>query len=451
LVTCLLLLVAAMLALRLVWGWHARRQLDCVLAELERRNEPTTVAAVKDRPLPDADNAAVIQLRAAAMYTGIDCPRNSNLNYPDYPPYDTAWWALANASEQAHRPMMAVLRTARPLRRAHFGPAVPWTAAALTPLNSIKNVANIASDGAVYAHLYGEDDAEALERLHDVFHLANSIRQQPLVVSQLVAQGVDSLGCHSLMSIAPGLNALSNRRPARPEQVRALIDLLLDERPLNEAMVESIRIDRVLIVDFAAMFIGSTWFLRPLADLELATLHRNYDVSLAAASRPSWPQSQEAFTPIPPVPPHRRGRGRYYFGLHGGTHELILERQWRCIAERRLAAIALAMHLYKMDRGRLPATLRDLVPAYLQSVPKDPFHADSRPMGYVVVPNPALNNLPRPLIFFDPGRTTTPPPREPNYGWYHLGGPGLDRQYRDVTRWIPAPVPAEPTAPTNGP
>jgi hypothetical protein len=43
------------------------------------------------------------------------------------------------------------------------------------------------------------------------------------------------------------------------------------------------------------------------------------------------------------------------------------------IALLRTARVALAIEFYRFATGELPDTLLDLVPAYLDSVPKDPF------------------------------------------------------------------------------
>lgn len=48
-----------------------------------------------------------------------------------------------------------------------------------------------------------------------------------------------------------------------------------------------------------------------------------------------------------------------------------------------MAALALAIRLYELDRGRRPATLSDLVPDYVPDVPADPFTADNQPLPYL--------------------------------------------------------------------
>ena len=69
---------------------------------------------------------------------------------------------------------------------------------------------------------------------------------------------------------------------------------------------------------------------------------------------------------------------------------VIMDGQWRptldwrfhASARNRMAAVALAMRLYELAHGRLPAKLDDLVPDYLTQLPADPFAADGRPIAY---------------------------------------------------------------------
>jgi hypothetical protein len=58
----------------------------------------------------------------------------------------------------------------------------------------------------------------------------------------------------------------------------------------------------------------------------------------------------------------------------------ILERETRCTAEARAAQTALAVERYRLAQGNLPESLENLVPAYMEVVPKDPF--DGRRLRY---------------------------------------------------------------------
>jgi hypothetical protein len=51
----------------------------------------------------------------------------------------------------------------------------------------------------------------------------------------------------------------------------------------------------------------------------------------------------------------------------------VAERDLRTIAHLRTAQVALAVQRYHLATGKLPDNLSDLVPTYLDAVPKDPF------------------------------------------------------------------------------
>jgi hypothetical protein len=70
--------------------------------------------------------------------------------------------------------------------------------------------------------------------------------------------------------------------------------------------------------------------------------------------------------------------------LAGSLDRAVLQ-HYRGLAERRVAAVALALTLYRSDHnGDLPAKLQDLVPAYLPAVPTDPLAAGGKPIAYAV-------------------------------------------------------------------
>ena len=62
--------------------------------------------------------------------------------------------------------------------------------------------------------------------------------------------------------------------------------------------------------------------------------------------------------------------------------DAAVERGFRALAERRLAAVALAVRLYYVEKGKWPGSLDELAPQYLPAVPDDPM-ASGKKIGYV--------------------------------------------------------------------
>jgi hypothetical protein len=117
------------------------------------------------------------------------------------------------------------------------------------------------------------------------------------------------------------------------------------------------------------------------------------------------------------------------------------------MAEKRAAAAALAMRLYRVDHNQWPASLEALVPAYLPAIPNDPMSPGNRPIGYVILRGALPGGGDRPLLVFNASDPASPgtPPAEPAFGWQ---SPRFSAQWRDLSRWAPAPP---STAPAAGP
>ncbi len=470
-------LLAFLLVLRLLWGWWVARQLQSQLAELRQRGQPTDVADLVFPSLPDEHNAWALQSQASfALAPGVDPPRASTLEYPDYPPYPTEWMKLAEASENANRPAFALLRKARQLREVQFHQRItsPVILIALPYLNLAKMAANTLADGAAYAHVT-DNDHEAIERSLDLLHLARSLYHDEFMISQLVAMAVDSVACNQIQSMAPGLRLDSSAatRPTTPHKVRQLIDQLLDENPVAQGLQRSLQMEQLICIDYAHVTSQHTWFIRPLADREAIRSTRNMATAIDAASCTTWPQAKKAIdhlqfdrlnnpsrgtiatilSPADGVPRFSR-----WFNTGGLAVSACLERHFRCLAERRATAISLACQLYRHDYRRWPERLEQLVPNYLPALPPDPFRHDNQTFGYVTRKTNLPGGQDRSMIYFDAGPDVGPPD-EPSYAWQvdqRNSAPRLEviRQYRDLSRFATPPSkktvddnPHEPDAP----
>jgi hypothetical protein len=64
------------------------------------------------------------------------------------------------------------------------------------------------------------------------------------------------------------------------------------------------------------------------------------------------------------------------------AHEKVARRHFLVVADRRMAAVALAARLYALEHGKLPARLEELVPKFLAEVADDPM-SDGKKIGYI--------------------------------------------------------------------
>jgi hypothetical protein len=467
--TIKLLLVA--LALRLYLGWSWSRQLAATRDEMRRGGHPAALAEIVLDDVPAAQNAAPLFTQAAASIragTAVNCPRNSVLNYPGYPPYGPAWEKQAAASEAGNANAFPIARAARQLARSQFRSGPLGIGSFLFGgYGPLRGLGNVLADGAEYKHLQG-DDAEALDRLRDGYRLGRAIESDPLLVSQLVGWGIDVLMTDATQRIAPTLAVSSRSQPtskaATADDVRALIAELLDEREGRDALVRCLESERAFLLDLYDQMSDRTWVIRPLADrnaldsiaisdnaIEASNARSAADArrilaagaltaSAKAMARPTLPNAAGG-TPST-VPRYSR-----WFAIAVGqpaAYERVIDVYFRWSAERRVTAAILATRLYRIENGRWPERLTDLVPKFLPAVPADPFLPGGQPIGYALKRGALPDGGDRPLLYFEAGeddasRTEAVIDAEPMFGWQVANAPAFKtpRQYRDAALWLP--------------
>jgi hypothetical protein len=450
----LLFLLGLILVLRLGWGWYISHQIQLKLSDLRSKFQPTTPADLIYETVPDSENAWKLYLQAGAIVSANESsapsPTNSKLTFPNYPPYTPAWHSTAAASEKASAEAFVLARRARQLERVQVHDHYPAWPQAIKALNYPRNLAVTLGDSAIYTHLNG-NDGEALDRLLDLLHLTRGVRSIDFIIAQLVAQGLDQHSTAAAMVIAPSLRITPQTR----EQTKRLIEEFRDEGPIVARLRRGFQTERLLVIDQERARSASTWLIRPLAEQEILRELRSVDFLLEVVDCANFPAALSILSRAPPDPLPPRNTTTTKLPFAATTYDFprysrwfaqdfyltaYMDRHFRSLAERRAAAIALAMALYRADHQRLPTRLEDLVPNYLPSVPSDPFQLDGRTIGYKTIKSALTSGADRPVLFFDPGGPDNLPP-EPSYGWYWVrvapGKPAV-RQYRDLTLFSPA-------------
>ncbi len=455
------LLLALTLATRLVWGWACQRILARQLDEQRRRGWPARLEDIQFAAVADEQNAAVAYANAAAAQVpGVDSPASSILEYPDFPPYPLAWTQLAEASEKAHGKVFALSRKARAMSAVQMRTALSINALMATklPYNAGRQLANTLGDGALYAHVTG-DDAEAIERIEDVLGEARVMRADPTLIGQLVATGIEALAVYRIQVIAPGLRF--TQRPELRQPVKRLIAELLDERLAVDGMRQSLIVEGIWTQDLRLGMGKQTWAIRPLAALAAARDGRRAAALVEAVEQPSKPAAVRVMEQEPALREFNLNLQRIlqsqggltrpsrWFEAGGLGYDRIVETHMRILSDRRVAAVSLAANLYRTDRGDSPARLEDLVPKYLPAVPKDPYY-DDRALGYAIFPDRRPDGAARPMVWFDCGPVTDYILPEPMFGFHIDNRPGKTnrdgiRQYRDLSRFA-APATTAPSS-----
>lgn len=403
----LLLLVIALVVGHAWWGHQAEKRLDARIRHYQAAGEPMTPEALDAPSIPDERNAAM-DLRAAA--TAIDVTSDAFKAFDALPepalpltPEELAVYTrVLDASPEA---------LARATRAAEKG-EVDWQVKYRSPmiavvlndaLNPPRNVARVLAAAALSAHQRG-DDAEAVRRLREILAVSRAVDQNPTLVSHLVAIGIGAIASDRAALIAPALR-VGGDGDASPEQLRAVLGDLLDAAAMLEGEKRAWRGERVMVVDVArAVARGELdltanfnppghspavrrlggYLAKPLVLGDAALMADYFAGIIATSDGPDLP-SQRHRLGEPEAIQQEVDSNRH---LHAFASVLMpsfrraREQTYRGIANRRLAAVALAARWYAIDHdGKLPPTLADLVPKYLPTLPLDPLTA-GKPLAY---------------------------------------------------------------------
>ena len=467
-ILALVFLMALALVVRLVWGWQVNSQLNRRLALIRAANQPTNVSEVIYPSIAASENAWNLQMQASrALAPNIKSPGNMEGETFAYPLSDPHWLTLAERSETAHAPAFVLARQARGKSDVLIRSTLPSPVMniILSYINDAKELACTLIDGAIYSHLKHNDD-EAIERLLDALHIARSFYHDDFPLCQMVGAGFEGRVCAATRIIFSDFRPGDRSRiPAKTSQ---LIAQLQDEQLLNTGFARGLMFEQLIWIDYYADRASKNWLLRPLAEREIVRMLANCELLRQAAQSPFYPQAQQFLKRLPKEPPpprfgpmgleiHDRSIPRFSRWFHYTSDQSRnLRYYFRILAERRSTVVALAVHFYRLDHGRWPAQLADLVPTYLTALPIDPFTEDGRPIGYLISNLP--NGTQRPLLFFEAG-SEVPIPAEPTYLSYPAAWNAPDvRQYRDLSYFDPSLLkktvndhPEKSDAPGNNP
>jgi hypothetical protein len=389
-----------LIGLRLWWGFEAQRRLDAMIAAAHARGELITIDDFNNRPaIPDAKNAAVA-LDAAGKSIKFSTTQDAFIdNFNDTLPIAPADQTALHEIVYANRAAIAQARQARPLTLSDYGMHLssPIFAGLLRHLNDAGQLEHVQRLAVFDAHLAG-NDTEAIEVLRDIDHHMNAVaKSTPFLATILFARYHQTMTADVIAQLAPELDvsgpshSAATTQPAARENVRALIDELLDEREIQQSAQSAWELQRLMYLDagpalaatmqpaWLAELLAPMYLLDSIGGAELMAQHR------IAATQPNYPAAMK-LAPLPARAGNRSGLEKTVsaisdrFGMINGEPHLS---HFRLLAARRGAAIALAIRLYALDHNhRLPPRLEDLVPAYLSALPADPFRADGKTFTY---------------------------------------------------------------------
>ena len=361
-----------------LWGWWshvAAARLQSQLDAIRARHEPLLATDFKYSPVPRQQNAAKYLLAAVNALSTVNPPSSSNSTYNNYPPFPPTWHRMVEQSTAANSGAMLLAHQSAAFTRADWGGTNP-------PWNQLRQLANVISDAAIEAHLKG-DDVLAVQRIDDLRHEADVLQASRSIVSYLVAMAIRSMAIEDLEIILPDLRVngdISKPRAgaadapaATTNSLKQLIIELLDESQADEAQRAALLAERSVAYAAVRAMREDATVLRPMFDLEGARFLAYQNDVLTASQRPDFPSAEamlapgETYANVANILLLRPASSRLLWGESRFLHQCYLES-----ADRRAAATALAIRLYRAHHGVWPSNLEQLVPDFLPAVPRDP-------------------------------------------------------------------------------
>ena len=431
-----------------MWDQYSRALLRQRIAAYRQAGEPTTPEDLQPPAVADERNAALVYNRAiAAMAPNVDCPTSSAVDFDNELPYHPDWFTMERRAAKANAKTFELARQASKLEEADWGLKMrsPLIAQLLPHLATQRTLANHLGDHALLEHFEG-NDAQALEDIRVMLHHGNAVGQTPFVVSSLLQIGIKAVAMDRLATIAADLQVgPPETQRATQEQVHALIRELLADNSAASGMAKAMLTERISTAESTPA--EASMALKPSFRLDACRAMDAVTAASKALRLPDLPSARKEFLPV------SKGVWNYESNpawmLRNTLTPLITDRAvtkaYQVICEERMAAIRLAFRLYVIDAGHYPATLDALESKYLPALPHDPFAADHRSFGYIIVADGK-----RPILYsvgangVDETRSMSPNIDSRRLaGWRGSSGGEPDDQYRDLSAWV-NPEPRRP-------
>jgi hypothetical protein len=410
------LVLIAMLALgglRWWWGRVAEARLREAVAAARARREPILPEDFPTPNVPEARNAAITLQRASGALVQDTNWNSVESQWRSGPPTPQEMLWVEVVAEYNRLPLQLV-RLARSQPQADWGIRVPSSPRLMhfPRLSGQSSLLLLEQWVALVDHSRG-NDAEALEHVLDLLGQADAMGQaSSFYLFHLFSLTSQARAIYVLNLITPDLRITADGETPSPHdgaasrsQVRQVIARLLDERELRQGAIGMFDGIRLVALDLAEALArgedssspartapaAGAWLVRPMFELDASRLTTKFSLMRSAAGQANWPAAAAIY---PQVPFSRSKLDNY---VHGVSSDFGYQRlremmmHFPVMTDRRAAAIALAVRLYRVDHdGQLPAHLTDLVPDYLPAVPIDPMAADGRPFGYHPAAHPPV-------------------------------------------------------------
>jgi hypothetical protein len=380
-----MLVPAAVLGLRLIWGLEAGHRLASEQAMLRAQGIPLMPAELPDpsRVTPEEDAVAPF-LRVLSGFDLHDADYNLVSLVDKRVNIDRVEFTAQESDNlrriwQEHERVIADLdlsggrpKCAWPIDfDFYFGPNSTLS------LGKSRMIAQFLAERAIL-DASGRNGADAVRQLRRIMNIARIVDEEPSVLGSLVGLANVTIAVQTFERLEPQLDW---KDPKVIAQARAFLKALQGQ--------EHVDVLRAWSPEFAFLhyWIGkaprnSAWWLIPLIDDDEARALRKYAVNVPALRAACYPEFKSRYIAFPPGGDSQFARTVGVFSndteMGDNIGRMIFERG----VDIRACEILVGARLYDEDRGQVPQTLADLIPLYLPSAPGDLMDGSGKAMRY---------------------------------------------------------------------
>lgn len=394
-VAALLIVVAAVAIWRNSISSSNSERLHAIAA----RGEPTSLAELDKfyRAVPESNNAALLWLEGGAALTNKLGDIAGKLIMKRGVALDEDEVHEAAEALAANTEALALFHRAARLNQSRYPINLNQQ-----PFSNIRHLARVKGIAQVLraevaVAVAQTNTALAAEAINAIFAVGRSMGAEPLLISQLVAYAIDTIGIQTLQF---AVNAAAFR-----ETELAAMQMAVSKADDMDSAARGFIGERAFFISglsdpdgFGLMAasrltppsgveeIISEVFVQPLARLS-GFWQRDLRFGIDALSTNiAWarlpdPQRVHATTNWSAI--IAQAKSGYYImtGMLLPAMEKFIARDVNHRAQARTALVALAIERFRLaNNGKLPSELPSLIPAYLEKVPIDPF--DGQPLRY---------------------------------------------------------------------
>ena len=374
------------LALRLIWGWEAGHRLHRIRERLSAQGVPVEPAQLPDDAGIQPEQNAAYDLMDAMSITAFSGPGATILR--DRPP-GSSGFTLADAVAIKDLRTLNAAAIKRFDAAAHHSVTVfPREFLLGRPTAFELSLVALQFSRLLYAStlIAGDEhrDLDALQDLKRLLVLARITGACPIWLMHSYSGTCRKSAADAIERLD---SSLSLRDADAASTAREVMQLLADDAEFQRNLSRAWAVTRVSTIELARSASREAWWIRPVFDDDCGRALQDMAASLPAFTAPNWRRAKPLLRGMSYETPTFLDGDVRVVELYVAQSDVDLARpHYEALASSRAAAILLAARLYAHQHGALPKRAEDLVPAFLEHLPLDPFADREEPLHYRLDP-----------------------------------------------------------------